>query len=81
MFVYFINGWENAHFLGPMRTNCGPKYQKSLQCGHKASFEDLFGNTGLNTFLTLSPRGVVSDKGGEAIGISKHFVNAHLGLD
>ena len=24
---------------------------------------------------------VQSGKGGEAIGISKHFVNAHLGLD
>ena len=45
MSVYFINGWENAHFLGPMRTKCGPKYQKSPQCGPNASFADLFGNT------------------------------------
>ena len=45
MSLYFINGWENAHFLGPMRTKCGPKYQKSPQCGPNASFADLFGNT------------------------------------
>ena len=45
--AYFINGGENAHFSGPMRTKCRPKYQKSPQCGPKASFADLFGNTAL----------------------------------
>ena len=31
---------------------CGPKYQKSLQCGPKASFVDLFGNNNLVWSLT-----------------------------
>ena len=43
--AFFIPGGENAHFFTSMRTKCGPKYQKSPQCGPNASFADLFGNT------------------------------------
>ena len=47
-FVSILHQWvENAHFLGPMRTKCGLKDQKSPQCGPNASFADLFGNTGV----------------------------------
>ena len=37
---------ENAYFLTQLRTQCGPKYQKSPHCGPNAHFADLFGNTG-----------------------------------
>ena len=31
---------------------CGPKYQKSPQCGPKASFADLFGCTAIMAFFS-----------------------------
>ena len=63
--AFFIPGGKNAHFLTSMRTKCGPKYQKSPQCGPNASFADLFGSTAdminersliLNNFILLSDR-------------------------
>ena len=53
--AFFIPVGENAHFFTPMRTKCGPKHQKSPQCGPNASFADLFGNTANWEFIPIFP--------------------------
>ena len=32
---------------------CGPKYKKSPQCGPKATFADLFGNTAFKVYIFI----------------------------